>query len=331
MNYKVVIFITGLFLSCVSCSGKGNKAQTEHNHDTGALVDSDINAGTTSGTSVGNGSEANLNVDFDLELLYCSDEDRVVFENYIAYIEPFKSGEMSELIIKTAHFFLNKPYVASTLELEPEGLVVNLREFDCTTFVETVLALSRVVKLYEKPVVEDFCGQLRNIRYRRGTVGDYTSRIHYFSDWIYENETRGHIRDVTKEIGGESYKLKLNFMSSHPDSYKQLKSHPGYVEIMRKKETEISDRNVYSYIPETHIVSCGKEMKNGDIVCFVTDIEGLDISHVGFIYHDKGQLTFIHASTTAKKVIVNPQALSVYIDKNKRNIGVMIARPYISK
>ena len=252
----------------------------------------------------------------------------MIFDSYIAYIETFKSDQISELIIKTAHFFLNKPYVASTLEIEPEGLVVNLREFDCTTFVETVLALSRTVKLYDKPTIENFCGQLLNIRYRRGSISDYTSRIHYFSDWIYENETREHVKDVTKEIGGDPYKLKLNFMSSHPDSYKQLKSNPGFVEIMRKKEAEISGRDDYSVITEALISSCGKDMRDGDIVCFVTDIEGLDVSHVGFIYND-GQLTFIHASTSAKKVIVNPQPLSVYIEKNKRNIGVMIARPYI--
>ena len=268
---------------------------------------------------------------FQIDMFYSSDEDRVVFDNYISYIKPFKSGEISELVIKTAQFFLDKPYVASTLEIEPERLVVNLREFDCTTFVETVLALSRTVKLYSQPTFKDFCGQLQNIRYRRGSINNYTDRMHYFSDWIYENETRGYVKDVTKDAGGEPYELKVSYMSTHPDSYKQLKSNPGYVEIMQKKESEISKRNVYSNIPKTKIATCGKTMKDGDIVCFVTDIEGLDISHVGFIYHNKGQLTFIHASSTAKEVIVNPQNLSVYMEKNRRNIGVMTVRPYIKK
>ena len=104
-----------------------------------------------------------------------------------------------------------------------------------------------------------------------------------------------------------------------------------FVKTIIKQESEISARNVYSIIPEERIAALGKEMKDGDIVSFVTDIEGLDISHIGFIYHNKGQLTFIHASSTAKKVIVNPQPLTVYMEKNKRNIGVMIARPNISK
>jgi hypothetical protein len=32
---------------------------------------------------------------------------------------------------------------ARRLEKEPEGLVVNLREFDCSTFCETVYALPK--------------------------------------------------------------------------------------------------------------------------------------------------------------------------------------------
>ena len=316
MNYKSVLLISCLLLS-VSCSGRnGEKAQSQ---EVGAEPKTEANLITGLNTK-----------SIEMEMIYSTDKDRTIFNEYITYIKPFKSSELSELIIKTAYYFLDKPYVASTLEFEPEGLVVNLRELDCTTFVETALALSRAVKLRENPTFEDFCGQLRNIRYRRGTVGDYTSRIHYFSDWIYENETRGHVKDVTKEIGGESYKVKVNYMSTHPNSYKQLKSNPELIKTIQKQETDISMRNVYSNIPVSNISERGEKMKDGDIVCFVTDIEGLDISHIGFIHLNKGQLTFIHASSTAKKVIINPQDLSTYLSKNKRNTGVMIVRPFLS-
>ena len=317
MNYKAILLILCLLLS-ISCSGeKREKSQSQG-------VVPEISPGVNSKTGIDAKS-------FEMEMIYATDEDRKIYNDYIAYIKPFKSLELSELIIKTAYFFLDKPYVASTLEFEPEGLVVNMRELDCTTFVETVLALSRAVKLRSNPTFEEFCGQLRNIRYRRGTVGDYTSRIHYFSDWIYENETREHVRDVTKQIGGKPYKIKVNYMSIHPNSYKQLKSSLELIKTIQKQELDISGRTVYSNIPVSDIGVCGKKMKDGDIVCFVTDIEGLDISHVGFIHLYKGQITFIHASSTAKKVIVNPQDLSTYMGKNKRNIGVMIARPFLSK
>ena len=317
MNYKAVLLIFSLLLS-VSCSGgRGEKVQYQGVVPETGLID-DSKAGVDAKS-------------LDLEMIYATDNDRKIFNDYIAYIESFKSLDLSELIIKTAYFFLDKPYVASTLEFEPEGLVVNLRELDCTTFVETVLALSRAVKIRQNPTFEDFCGQLQNIRYRRGTISDYTSRIHYFSDWIYENETREHVKDVTKEIGGEPYKIRVNYMSTHPNSYKQLKSNPELIKTIQKQESRISGRTVYSNIPVSGIGACEKKMKDGDIVCFVTDIEGLDISHIGFIHLNKGQLTFIHASSTAKKVIINPQDLSAYMGKNKRNIGVMMVRPIFSK
>ena len=313
MIYKAKTLVSCLLLLCVSCSGKGGTKIQSVSAE--SVVGSELSE-TVSASEL-----------FELQMYYSTDADRDIFDKYVAHIDELESYQESELIIETARFFLDRPYVASTLETEPEGLVVNLREFDCTTFVETVLALSCAVINNDRPAFEDFCKQLQNIRYRRGHIGNYTDRIHYFSDWIYENENRSHVKDVTKEIGGEPYKFKLNFMSSHPDSYRQLKSNSEYIEVMQKKEIEISERDIYSIITEAKIASCEDGIRDGDIVCFVTDIEGLDISHVGFLYRDKGIVTFIHASSSAKKVIVNPQSISAYVEKIKRNIGLMVVRP----
>ena len=121
--------------------------------------------------------------------LYCTDEDRAIFDRYCTQMEPKKSLPLDELMIHTALFFRGTPYVASTLEKEPEGLVVNLRELDCTTFAETVLALSRTLR-EEKTTFENFCENLQRLRYREGTIGDYTDRLHYMTDWFYENERK---------------------------------------------------------------------------------------------------------------------------------------------
>ena len=157
--------------------------------------------------------------------LYCTDEDRAIFDRYCTQMEPKKSLPLDELMIHTALFFRGTPYVASTLEKEPEGLVVNLRELDCTTFAETVLALSRTLR-EEKTTFENFCENLQQLRYRDGTIHDYTDRLHYMTDWFYENERKGIVKDMGREIGGASLPLDLSFISTHPDSYKQLKNHP---------------------------------------------------------------------------------------------------------
>jgi hypothetical protein len=259
-------------------------------------------------------------------LIYCTDEDRLVFDRYIQAMKSKKNRPLGDLIVETARFFLNVPYVASTLEQEPEGLVINLREMDCTTFVENGIALAYTVK-DPHPSFDTFCLYLQQLRYRDETIRDYTDRLHYFSDWISENERKGFVADVTQRIGGEPYHINLSFMSTHPDSYRQLKSHSEWVENIRKKEREISARETYAMIPAKQIAGCEKGMKNGDIVSFVTNIKGLDVSHVGFIYVKGNEVRFIHASSSAKKVVESSSSLTDYVNGVKTTVGVMIIRP----
>ena len=254
------------------------------------------------------------------------DDDRIIFDRYVKSMDDKKHLPLGELIIETAMFFMETPYVAATLEKEPEQLIVNLRELDCTTLVENVIALARTMKQVT-PSFEAFCTQLQQIRYRENTINNYTDRLHYFTDWIFENSRKNLVRDETKALGGQPYRLNLNFMSTHPESYMQLKSNPDLIAVIAQKEKEISSRETCAIIPEAQIETCRVGMKNGDIVCFVTQIEGLDVSHTGFIYWQDQKLGFLHASSTAKKVIIDPLSLQEYVKGIRTTIGVMIVRP----
>ncbi|MDR1675507.1 MAG: DUF1460 domain-containing protein [Tannerella sp.] len=258
--------------------------------------------------------------------VHCTEEDRVIFDRYVRAMKTKQTLPPGELITETALFFLETPYVASTLEKEPERLVVNLREMDCTTLVETCLALVHTLKSGQ-PSFETYCRHLQRIRYRDGAIRDYTDRLHYFSDWIYENERKGLVRDMTRQIDGKPCRISVSWMSAHPESYRQLKSHPRWVEVIRRKEEEISARKGYAMIPEASLAACDGGMKNGDLVCFVTRIEGLDISHLGIICRKGEVLNFIHASSQARKVIVEPRSLARYVADIRTNAGVMIVRP----
>lgn len=257
--------------------------------------------------------------------IYFTDEDRAIFNRYVTEVEADKSLPTGELMVKTACFFLGTPYVAATLEKEPETLVINLREMDCTTLVENTLALTRTIQS-GVPTFDNFCKNLQQLRYRNGKIHDYTSRLHYTTDWIYENQRKGIVQDVTSDAGGVILPIHLSFMSTHPESYKPLKGNPELTAKIAAKEKEINTRTYY-YIPETEINRCAAGMDNGDIVCFVTTIKGLDISHVGIIYRTGDKPTFIHASTTQKKVVVNEAPLQDYVESLKRNSGIMVVRP----
>lgn len=251
--------------------------------------------------------------------------DKGIFESYLNSVQTVDKLCSDILMDETAKFFLGVPYVGKTLEYEPERLIVNLREMDCMTFVENVLALAEA-SASGTPSWQTYLEKLLQIRYRDGKIEDYTSRLHYTSDWIYENEKKGLIADITKEIGGVPLAMDVSFVSTHPESYMQLQSHPEYIAVMAKKEKEINSHQYY-YIPKEEIDKREAQIRTGDIVCFVTSIKGLDISHVGIVHKEGDKMTFIHASSGKKRVIINEESLQDYVLGIKKSKGIMVLRP----
>ncbi len=231
---------------------------------------------------------------------------------------------MAELVIKVAKHFLGTPYVAGTLEIEPERLTVNTRETDCILFVEMCLALSLTAKDAE-PTFEKYVDNLRQLRYRGGKVDGYTSRLHYTSEWIIQGTTRGLFSEVSRECGGVSLDQKFNFMSTHPASYKQLKDNPKNVAKIQAAEQNLESWD-YWYIPKADLPKCIQNIKTGDIIGFNSSTPGLDIAHVAYAYWEGDTLTFIHASYTDMKVVINQTPLVPYTNGIKGHNGLRVVR-----
>ena len=256
-----------------------------------------------------------------------NDKNEQIFNLYLQKDIYKEQCSMGSLVTQTALFFLETPYVASTLEInENEQLVVNLQELDCTTFVENCLALSRTIYT-TTPDFDTFKKELQTIRYRDGFIDGYTSRLHYTSDWITNNQKKNIIKDKTKTFGGAILPLHLDFMSSHPQLYTHLSKHPENIKKIQQIEESINKRTYY-YIPKEKIKACEKWIKSGDILCFVTSIKGMDVSHVGIAYRNNGMCTFIHASSVAQKVIIDTLSIADYCKSVKSNKGIMVLRPH---
>ncbi|NDV96583.1 DUF1460 domain-containing protein [Dysgonomonas sp. 521] len=252
--------------------------------------------------------------------------DSLIFESYIKQFGNQKEYPVEQLLISTAKFLIGKPYVASTLELsENESLIINLRELDCTTFVENCIALSQTIKS-ENPTFSNYCRLLTAMRYRNGEIDGYTSRLHYTSDWIYENEKRGLLENISTEIGGKMFQHPVSFMSEHPQSYIHLKNNPENRKNIKEIEKNINDRNCYEIIPKSSILKNEKDIRSGDIVVFATSIAGLDYSHIGIAYWQDGVLHFIHASSKQKEVVVETKTLLKYCQDSKSCTGISILR-----
>jgi len=253
-------------------------------------------------------------------------QDRSILSSFFSRVKAVENASMGEQIIQSALYFLDTPYVGHTLEIgEEEQLIINLRELDCTTFMENCIALSRAIQM-KTPHFDAYCKILEYMRYRNGKVDGYVSRLHYTTDWIADNVAKGVLEDITRQAGGKPLHLQLSFMSSNPDSYKHLKERPDRVERIRQIEEQINKRGNYYYIPKEEIPIHQKQIKSGDIIGFTTSIKGLDISHVAIAYWQGDVLTFIHASSTAKKVIVEPDSLLDYCNKVKSNTGIVVLR-----
>lgn len=128
------------------------------------------------------------------------------------------------------------PYVAYTLEVnKKEKLVINLRQLDCTTYVENVTALTMCIK-EKKYTFRNFCDNIRKIRYRKGAEPHYTLRLHYFTDWIEDNTAKGICREIQSPNPPFTKRQEINvyYMSQNPSKYKMLKDNPQYISIIKK-------------------------------------------------------------------------------------------------
>jgi hypothetical protein len=237
-----------------------------------------------------------------------------------------KEKPIGDVIAEIGKSFIGTDYLAHSLEKDgDENLVINLTGLDCTTFLENSLVLARCIK-QDDTSFQNYINELQYIRYRWGIILYYTSRLHYFSDWIHDNMFKSVVRDMTKEIGGEEIKFELSYMTSHPENYKPLTDNPSFIKVMKGIEKEISCRE-YFVIPKQELSSKEKYIQNGDLLGITTTVEGLDIGHTGIaVKMDDGRIHLLHAPSENTKVQISKEPLSDYLMKYKRHSGVIVLR-----
>ena len=236
---------------------------------------------------------------------------------------------MERILTEVGLQFNGKPYAAGLLDAPPEEtLVVDLTRFDCVLFVEVVLAMAKGIAAQEYGL-DAFQEQLRSFRYRSGSMDGYCSRLHYFTEWIADNEARGHIRDVTRAAGGIRVDKTLDFMSSHRSSYPRLVADDSLYQGILDMERRLAQA-VWYHIPQDNIEQAYPMLENGDILALSTHISGLDVVHTGLAFaHPDGTFGMLHASTR-HGVIVSPD-LAGYVRANKSQVGLVVARPVDSR
>ena len=256
----------------------------------------------------------------------CSTKDRQAFEDKIIEIDGLLELDFGTTIVAIGKTFKGIPYVAKTLEIgEVESLVVNLQGLDCTTYVENVLAFSTLLKNNTSDF-DAFTKILEIIRYKDGQLDGYGSRLHYFTDWIRNNEQKGLLEDITAKIGGVALEKDINFMGTHRELYPFLKSDENFEKIITT-EKELA-KETFCFLPQEDIEANEHLIETGDIIALATSINGLDVTHTGIATREKdGRIHLLHASTSSMQVEVTKKPLADYLLGIKKNIGILVARP----
>ena len=233
----------------------------------------------------------------------------------------------SERLLFFAKSFIGTPYKGGTLDTgENETLIVRIDSLDCTTYVETVLALY-LSSFKDNPGYDDFSESLRYIRYRGGVIDGYASRLHYFSDWASDNEKKGILREVTQEGEHDVRICSLNYMTTHSDLYRQLKDNDSLVSEISKVEKSWIDYKM-PYIPK-NVLNSSKDdspVEDGDILALTTNVSGLDVLHLGFALWIDGRLHLLHASSLHGKVIIDTSTIFDYLKNRNKHTGIRVLR-----
>jgi len=221
------------------------------------------------------------------------------------------------------------PYVAHTLEKnKQERLVIDLHRLDCTTFVENVVAIY-LCYANGKKSFDDFCTYLRQIRYRDGKVA-YTSRLHYFSQWIEHHSKDSIVAEIQSPTPpfNKTGEINISYMSRNHTKYPMLANKSQLIKQIISFEKQINGKK-YKYIPKEGISNTEllrRTIRDGDIIAIVTDKSGLDVSHIGFaVWHNDG-LHLLNASMIHGKVIEEPMTLRRYMAKQPSRTGIRVIR-----
>lgn len=234
---------------------------------------------------------------------------------HAAATEPALAKRMDQVSAQ----FIGRPYIVDPLGEGDRGHFdrdprFRLDGFDCTTFVETVLSISKARRSSEVPKWMD------KIRYEKGVVG-FETRNHFpDADWIANNVRARLVKDVTAQVAktqpsslawavaliekDEWYKLlPIERLSGIPENEKAERLE----ELHSLSVNHGKSVARVPYLVKTEIVAHPElllRIPHGSIINVVrpnfdvTKVAGthMNITHQGFAFQRDGVVYFRHAS-----------------------------------
>jgi hypothetical protein len=216
----------------------------------------------------------------------------------------------------SAHF-LGRPYVLGPLGEGPSGEydkdpLYRFDVFDCTTFVETVMALSLAKDF------ADFERLMNLIRYKDGTVS-YVARNHFTdADWNPNNIAAGFLKDITQTVAGKSGVKTATALIDKANWYRKTK-HESVGQDIKPEMVSIPyvaldaifapdgevDTDVLDRIPSGAVVNVVRP--NWDLLKAIGT--RMNVSHQVLMIRKDGRLLVRQATSVGKKQVVDMDAV----------------------
>ena len=251
----------------------------------------------------------------------------------LAKARDWKSLPIGERAAAVGQALVGTRYKSYTLEIDNhiEAASANFNGLDCWTFFEIALGFARML---DEPSDAWTPGRLLHYieldRYRGGEcTGDYLSRLHYLEDWLYDNDRRGLVDDLTRKLGGVSVRHAAREMSAGWRHYRYLRANRRLLRPLARMEARVSSHPLYM-IPKNRVARIESKLRDGDIIGIISRDRGhlYSTSHVGLALRKNGDLHFMHASSPNNygRVVVDSR-LSTYLHRFRSDAGILVARP----
>lgn len=262
----------------------------------------------------------------DMENVFFQPEDRVLCESLLASAAKNEDRlkTLPEIAVALAKHFIGSPYSPQILSTGiAETLTANLQSFDCVTFVESVVAMALTIQSGGTEL-SHFLHMLEKIRYRNGRMNGYPSRLHYFTDWIWDNEKKGILTDVTDALGGIPTTKRFSFITSGRQGCPPLRDGAALLEMLLAEDA-CAGRGFYT-IPKRNWSKAEAEVQDGDIIAIVSNRDDIDVLHVGFAVRVNQKARLLHASSKTGSVVISDSTLNHYLREKSSRTGVVVAR-----
>lgn len=251
----------------------------------------------------------------------------------LAKANDWKSLPIGERTAAVGRALVGTRYKSFTLEIDNhiEAPSVNMNGMDCWTFFEITLGFARML---DESTDDWTPGRLLHYveldRYRGGEcTGEYLSRLHYLEDWLFDNNQRGLVDDLTRQLGGVSVPHSAREMTVGWRHYRYLKANRRLLRPLAQMEARVSSHALYM-IPKSRAAGIESRLRSGDIIGIISrDRSGMySTSHVGLALRTNDGLHFMHASSPHNygRVVVDAR-LSSYLYRYGTDAGILVARP----